>query len=170
MDFKLDHIDRKILDILQRDGAISNVQLAAKVNLSPAPCLRRVAALEAAGVIRHYAAVLDAEKVGFHLQVFVVVKLVKGGKSPSDEFHRAVAEWPEVTACYALTGDIDYLLRVQVPDLAGFNLFLNEKLLRQSGVIDTRSSIVIESIKETSALPLEDRPARKRSTGRRRRS
>ncbi len=162
-ELKLDRTDRKILDILQREGEISNVQLAARVNLSPAPCLRRVAALKAVGVIRGYVAVLDPLKLGFQLMVFVNVKLVKGGQRPSQEFHSAVANWPEVTGCYAVTGDMDYLLWVQVADLSSFNAFMNDKLLRQEGVIDVRSSIAIEAIKESSALALDASAPRRRT-------
>ncbi len=151
----IDKIDRKILTILQEEGHISNVDLAARVNLSPAPCLRRVAALEKAGYIRRYVAVLDAQKLGLQLLAFVSVKLVKGGKRPAEQFHNAVATWPEVTGCHAVTGDMDYLLRVQVPDLQRYSSFMNDKLLRQTGVIDVRSSIVIEELKETTALMLD---------------
>ena len=114
---ELDKIDLKILSVLQEEGDISNVDLAARVSLSPAPCLRRVASLQKNGYIRRYAAVLDSAKLGLNLLAFVSVKLVKGGKRPSEQFHDAVAIWPEVTACYAVTGDMDYLLRVQVADL-----------------------------------------------------
>ena len=152
---ELDRIDRNILAILQEQGNISNVDLAAQVSLSPAPCLRRVAALEKDGYIKRYVAVLDTAKLGLQLLAFVSVKLVKGGKRPSEQFHNAVATWPEVTGCYAVTGDMDYLLRVQVIDLPHYSSFMNDRLLRQSGVIDVRSSIVIEQVKETTSLSLE---------------
>lgn len=155
MAVELDRIDRRILAFLQEEGKITNVELAGRVHLSPAACLRRVAALEQAGYIRGYAARLDADKLGLQLLAFVSVKLVKGGKRPAEQFHQAVATWPEATGCYAVAGDMDYLLRVQVADLPHFNRFMNERLLRQTGVIDVRSSIVIEPIKETAALPLD---------------
>lgn len=151
----LDRIDRKLLELLQHDGSLTNVELAERVNLSPAPCLRRVAALEQAGVIRGYTALLDPRKLGYHLLAFVSVKLVKGGNRPSEQFHQVVRLWPEVTACYSVTGEMDYLLRVHVADLERYNSFMNEKLLRQTGVIDVHSSIVLEPIKETTALSLE---------------
>ncbi|TRZ54703.1 MAG: Lrp/AsnC family transcriptional regulator [Rhodocyclaceae bacterium] len=165
---KLDRTDRRILDVLQREGDISNVQLAERVNLSPAPCLRRVAALKEAGVIQRTVAMLDPLKLGFQLLVFVSVKLVKGGNRPAEEFFHAVSEWTEVLACHAVTGDMDYLLKVQVTDLQSYNRFMSDKLLRQSGVIDIRSSIAIEQLKETSALPLD--PAWPRPTVTRRKT
>jgi len=165
---KLDRTDRRILDVLQREGDISNVQLAERVNLSPAPCLRRVAALKEAGVIQRTVAMLDPLKLGFQLLVFVSVKLVKGGNRPAEEFFHAVSEWTEVLACHAVTGDMDYLLTVQVTDLQSYNRFMSDKLLRQSGVIDIRSSIAIEQLKETSALPLD--PAWPRPTVTRRKT
>ena len=148
----LDRIDRQILAILQEQGNIANVELAARVHLSPAPCLRRVAALEAAGYIRRYAAVLDPARLGLQLLAFVSVKLVKGGKRPAEQFHAAVETWAEVTGCWAVTGDMDYLLRVQVGDLPDYSRFMNDRLLRHPGVIDVRSSIAIEAVKETTAL------------------
>ncbi|MFA6313878.1 MAG: Lrp/AsnC family transcriptional regulator [Sterolibacterium sp.] len=165
---ELDRTDRRILDVLQHQGDISNVELAERVNLSPAPCLRRVAALKEAGVIQRTVAMLDPLKLGFQLLVFVSVKLVKGGNRPAEEFFHAVAEWTEVTSCHAVTGDMDYFLKVQVADLQSYNRFMSDKLLRQAGVIDVRSSIAIEQLKETTALPLD--PAWPRAAAIRRKS
>ncbi|MGE5825120.1 MAG: Lrp/AsnC family transcriptional regulator, partial [Bacteroidota bacterium] len=110
---RLDRIDRRILEQLQDDGRLSNQELAERVALSPSPCLRRVRGLERAGVIRGYAALLDALQVGLGLLAFVTVKLEKRGKMPVDQFTRAVQAWPEVIACFSMTGDMDYLMRVQ---------------------------------------------------------
>lgn len=150
----LDRTDRKILDLLQRDGRLTNAELAERVALSPSPCLRRVRALEEAGVIRQYVALVDPAQVGLGLLAYVVVKLEKRGKMPVDEFSRAVKEWPEVVACYAMTGDMDYLLRVHVEDLEHFSRFVLDRLLKQPGVIDVKSNFVLERIKDTTALPL----------------
>jgi Lrp/AsnC family leucine-responsive transcriptional regulator len=150
----LNRTDRKLLDLLQREGHLTNLELAAKVNLSPSACLRRVRALEEAGVIRGYVALLDPRKVGLGLMGFVNVKLEKRGRMPTDQFARAVKDWPEVMACHSLTGDMDYLLRVQVEDLEHFSRFVMESLLKHPGVIDVKSSFVLEEIKETTALPL----------------
>ena len=150
----LDATDRKILAELQADGRLSNQELAERVALSPSPCLRRVRALERAGVIRRYAAVLDPRQVGLGLLAYVSVKLEKRGKMPVDQFTRAVESWPEVIACYSMTGDMDYLMRVQVEDLEHYSRFVMEKLLKQPGVIDIRTNFVLERVKETTALPL----------------
>lgn len=151
---QLDRTDRAILDVLQHNGRISNVDLAEKVHLSPSPCLRRVQALEASGIIRQYVALLEPSGVGLGLLAFVSVKLEKRGKMPSQEFAKAVQGWSEVVACYSLTGDMDYLLRVNVRDLDDYSRFMMNRLLKYAGVIDTRSSIVLERIKETTAVPL----------------
>jgi Lrp/AsnC family leucine-responsive transcriptional regulator len=150
----LDRTDRRILDLLQQDGRLTNVELAAKVALSPSPCLRRVRALEEGGVIRAYVALVDPARVGLGLLAFVNVKLEKGGTLPIDDFLGAVQGWPEVVACYSMTGDTDYLLRVHVEDLEHYSRFMMNRLLKQPGVIDVRSNFVLERIKDTTALPL----------------
>lgn len=150
-----DAIDHRILDILQREGRIPNQELAERVALSPAPCLRRVRALEEAGVIRRYAALLEPRRVGLGMMSFVTVKLEKKGKMPAEEFAKAVRGWPEVVGCYAMAGESDYILQVFVEDLDHYTRFLLGRLLKQSGVVDVKSNIVLEAIKETTALPLE---------------
>ena len=151
----LDRTDRRILEQLQTDGRLSNQELAERVLLSPSPCLRRVRALERSGVIQRYAALLDPLRVGLELLAYVSVKLEKRGKMPVDQFTRAVQSWPEVITCFSMTGDMDYLMRVQVEDLAHYSRFIMDKLLKQPGVIDIRSNFVLERVKETTALPLE---------------
>ena len=151
---RLNRTDRKLLDILQRDGRLTNLEIAGRVNLSPSACLRRIRALEAAGVIRRYVALVDPRKVGLGLMAFVTVKLEKRGRMPTDTFAKAVKEWPEVLACHSLTGDMDYLLRVQVEDLDHFSRFVMDSLLKHPGVLDVKSSFVLEEVKETTALPL----------------
>lgn len=151
----LDRIDRKILEALQADGRLTNQDLAARVSLSPSPCLRRVRALEEAGVIRQYVALLEPRKVGLGLCACVTVKLEKKGKMPIDQFTRSVQAWPEVVACYSMTGDMDYLMRVQVADLDHYSRFVMDKLLKQPGVLDVKSNFVLERIKDTTEIPLE---------------
>ena len=151
----LDRTDRRILEQLQANGRLSNQELAERVALSPSPCLRRVRALERDGIIRGYAALLDPLKVGLGLLAYVTVKLEKRGKMPVDQFTRAVQSWPEVIACFSMTGDMDYLMRVQVEDLTHYSRFIMDKLLKQPGVIDIKSNFVLERVKETTALPLE---------------
>jgi Lrp/AsnC family leucine-responsive transcriptional regulator len=150
----LDRIDLRILDLLQRDGRLTNLEVADKVGLSPSPVLRRVRRLEESGVIARYVALLDPAKLGLGLSAFVTVKLDKRGRSPSDAFRDAVQGWPEVVACYAMTGDTDYLLRVQVNDLEHFSRFVMDRVLKQPGVVDVKSNFVLEKIKETTALPI----------------
>ena len=151
----LDRIDRKILQTLQADARLTNQQLAERIALSPSPCLRRVRALEEGGVIRQYVALLDPAKIGLGLLAYVTVKLEKKGKMPVEQFTRAVLAWPEVIACYSMTGDMDYLMRVQVEDLDHYSRFIMDKLLKQAGVIDIKSNFVLERVKDTTALPLD---------------
>ncbi len=154
-EIELDRIDRRILQELQRDGRLSNQALAERVALSPSPCLRRVKRLEELGVIRQYTALLDPEKVGFGLTGFIEVRLQKhagGSHSPITEFTRDVQTWPEVIQCYATTGDMDYLLRVHVRDLAHFSRFALDTLMHHPSVVDMRSSFILKEIKNTTVL------------------
>ena len=146
--------DLAILALLQKDGRLTNQELADKVSLSPSACLRRVRALEEAGVIRGYVALLDPSKISLSFVGYVNVKLEKRGRMPTDAFAKAVRDWPEVVGCHALTGDMDYLLRIHVEDLQHFSDFVMNSLLKHPGVIDVKSSFVLESIKDTPALPL----------------
>ena len=162
----LDKTDRKILAILQRDGRLSNQEVAERVNLSPSPCLRRIKHLEETGVIRQYVALLDPDKIGLGLLAYVNVRLEKhsdvpqpGGlrttsASPRSDFAASVAHWPEVVACYAMTGEMDYLLRVHVEDMEHFSRFMMETLLRHPAVLDVKSSFALQRVKDTTALPL----------------
>jgi Lrp/AsnC family transcriptional regulator, leucine-responsive regulatory protein len=152
---QLNKVDLAILAQLQADGRISNQDLAERVNLSASACLRRVRALEESGIIDRYVALLNANKLGLGLLAFASVKLEKRGKMPIDEFRRAVQSWPEVVDCYAMTGDMDYLLRVHVEDLEHFSRFVMNHLLKQPGVIDVKSSFALERVKQTTALPLK---------------
>ena len=151
----IDRIDRRILEHLQRDGRLANQELAARVSLSPSPCLRRVRSLEKQGVIREYVALLDPLKIGLGMLAYVAVKLEKKGRMPVEQFVRAVQSWPEVVACYSMTGDMDYLMRVQVEDLDHYTRFLMGRLVKQPGVIDIHSNFVLERVKDTTALSLE---------------
>lgn len=158
---KLDKTDRKILAILQAEGRLSNQELAERVNLSPSPCLRRIRQLEEAGVIRQYVALLDPEKIGLGLLAYVNVRLEKhsevpgaAGRSPRADFSASVAAWPEVVACYAMTGEMDFLLRVHVEDMEHFSHFMMDTLLKHPAVLDVKSSFALQRIKDTTALPL----------------
>ena len=150
----LDRTDLRILDVMQQHGRLSNQEIAERVSLSPSPCLRRIRRLEELGVIRGYVALLEPKKLGLGLLAYVSIKLEKRGKMPMEEFKARVQTWPEVVACYAMTGEMDYLLRVHVGDLEHFSRFVMERLLKQPGVVDVKSSFALERIKDTTALPL----------------
>ncbi|WP_134171132.1 Lrp/AsnC family transcriptional regulator [Paraburkholderia caballeronis] len=159
---EMDAIDRRILAILQENGRLSNQEIAERVNLSPSPCLRRIRRLEESGVIRGYVALLDPQKLGLGLLAFVNVRLEKrgpvapgrAGTTHADLFRAAVQTWPEVVACHAMTGDMDYLLRVQIEDMAHFSRFVQEQLLHHPSVVDVKTSFSLETFKETTALPI----------------
>ena len=151
---KLDDLDRKILEHLQADGRMSLADLAAKVGLSPSPCLRRVRNLERVGVISRYVAVLDQRAVGLPVSVFVSIKLEKQKQESLDRFAKAIARWPEVLECYLMTGPRDYWLRVVVPDLAAYERFVKQKLTRLEGIASIESSFALEQVKYTNVLPV----------------
>jgi Lrp/AsnC family transcriptional regulator, leucine-responsive regulatory protein len=151
----LDEIDRRIVAILQKDGRIANVDLAARVGLSPSPCLRRVKRLERAGIVGGYRAVLERGRVGLGLTAFVSVKIEAHANARADAFDRAVSRLPEVIACHIVAGEADYLLEVVVPDLEGYQRFLLGKLLNLPIVKEVRSNIAIQTLKAGAPLPLD---------------
>lgn len=154
MPMQLDATDIKIVTQLQNDGRMSLADLAAKVGLSPSPCLRRVRILEKAGVITRYVAVLDQRAVGLPVSVFISVKLEKQKEDLLDKFAKTIARWPEVLECYLMTGPRDYWLRVVVPDLAAYERFLKTKLTRLEGIASIESSFALEQVKYTNVLPV----------------
>ncbi|MEQ9121391.1 MAG: Lrp/AsnC family transcriptional regulator [Alphaproteobacteria bacterium] len=151
---KLDAADRRILRALQEDAGLSNVDLARRVGLSPSPCLRRVKALEEAGVIKGRTAVVDPAKVGLPVSVFLQVTLERQIEANLERFDAALARWPEVVEGYLMTGDADYLLRVVVPDLDAYHRFLMDKLTRVDGVASIRSSFALKPVKYGAGLPI----------------
>lgn len=151
---KLDRYDRAILQALQQDGRISNVQLAARVNLSESACLRRVRALEQDGLIERYVALLNQKKAGVGGTVFVHIALRREEQSELAAFEKAVQAIPEIMECYLMTGEFDYLLRVVVSDMADFERLHNEALTRLPGVARVNSSIAIRTVTKTTELPL----------------
>ena len=150
----MDAIDFRILEELQRNARIANVDLARAANLSPSPCLARVRALEASGLIDRYVTLLDAKKLGLAVSVLVQVTLEKQVESALEIFERAVRERPEVMECYLMTGDADYLLRVLVPDVPAFERFILDFLSRVPGVGNIKSSFALKQVKYQTALPL----------------
>jgi len=150
----MDAIDRRILEVLQDDCSITNVELARRVNLSPSPCLARVNALEASGVIRGYVALADPVRLGLSLNVFIQVSLEKQVEAELERFQKEMATCPEVMECYLMTGDSDYLLRVVVADMQGLELFIVNRLSRIPGVRNIRSGFALKQVKYQTALPM----------------
>ncbi len=151
---QLDKYDRSILAALQEDGRISNVQLAARVNLSESACLRRVRALEDAGYIDRYVALVNQSRVGLGGNVLVHIGLHREEQSELAAFEAAVRDIPEVMECYLMTGEFDYLLRVVVADMADFERLHKEALTRLPGVARVNSSVAIRTVQKKTELPL----------------
>ena len=152
---KLDRLDRKVLTELQRNGRISNVDLAAKVNLSESACLRRVRALEQAGLIESYVALLNQKRVGLGGTVFVHIALRREEQSDLAAFEAAIQTVPEIMECYLMTGEFDYLLRLVVSDMADFERLHNDALTRLPGVARVNSSVAIRTVRKTTVLPVQ---------------
>lgn len=147
----LDEIDRKIIDALQVEGRLPIVDLAGRVGLSPTPCQRRVKRLEEEGVITRYAALISPAAMGYGLQAIVEVTLDDHSEKTVDAFEAAIRARPEVAACYAVTGDMDFLLHVFASDLASFSDFALKALLRMPGVKGSRSSFIMQAVKSDLA-------------------
>ena len=150
----LDKTDLRILDHLQRDGSLSNVELARKIGLSPSPCLARVKALEAAGVIEKYVALANASALGLGLTVFISISLKTQSKEALADFEAHIAQHDEVMECYLMTRDSDYLLRVAVKDIQALEKFILEQLSPIPGVEKIRSSFALKQVRYKTALPL----------------
>lgn len=150
----LDSFDTKILARIQEDGRISMTDLADHVGLSPSPCARRVKRLEDEGYVDRYVALLNAKKLGVGLTVFVNIRLRSQTRDAFDKFDAEVADIPEIVGCYLLTGTYDYLLQIRVGDIEEYRDFIRERLTAIDGVIETQSSIVLEQLKVTTAIPL----------------
>ena len=147
----LDDIDKRIIAALQAEGRLPIVDLAEKVGLSPTPCQRRVKRLEEEGVILRYAALVSPAALGLSLQALVQVTLDDHSEKTVEAFEAAIRARPEVVACYAVTGDMDFLLHVLTPDLASFSDFALKELLRMPGVRGTRSSFIMQAVKSDLA-------------------
>ncbi len=151
---KLDATDLKILQELQLDGALSNIELAKRVYLSPSPCLARVRALESAGVINRYVALASAAALGLGLNVFISISLTSQSKESLAHFERSICEHDEVMECYLMTGDSDYLIRVAVADIGALEKFILEQLTPIPGIEKIRSSFALKQVRYKTALPL----------------
>ncbi|MEX0619582.1 MAG: Lrp/AsnC family transcriptional regulator [Pseudohongiellaceae bacterium] len=153
---RLDRTDYRILRHLQQNGRISNTELADAVGLSPSPCLRRVKALEQAGIIKRYAALVDAKAVGLPINIFVNVTLRSQERGSMEQFETSIARYREVMECYLMTGSFDYILRVVVPDLDSYERFLADRLTRTPGVANIQSSFTLKQVVYKTELPLDD--------------
>ena len=151
---KLDTIDLRILRELQQDGSLTNAALAQRINLSPSPCLARVRALEASGVIDRYVAIASAQALGLGLNVFISISLKEQSKAALAAFESRVSEHDEVMECYLMTGDSDYLIRVVVADIQALEKFILEQLSPIPGIEKIRSSFALKQVRYKTALPL----------------
>jgi len=152
---KMDHIDVKILSILQADGKTTNVSLAKQVHLSTTPCLERVKALENEGFITGYSAKLSPAHLGLGLVVFIWVLLDRTTEDAFEKFKEAVLQIKEIQECHMVTGGFDYFLKVRVTDMTAYRNFLGHVLSHISGIKQTHSYPVMEEIKESSQLTLD---------------
>jgi Lrp/AsnC family leucine-responsive transcriptional regulator len=150
----LDAIDRRILSLLQRDGRISNADLAVKVHLSPSACHRRVQRLEEVGVISGYVALLNARKLRRQTTVFVEITLSGQADEVLDAFERAVSEIPDVLECHLMAGTADYLLKIVVEDTDDFARIHRQHLARLPGVAQMHSSFALRTVFRTTAIPV----------------
>jgi Lrp/AsnC family leucine-responsive transcriptional regulator len=151
----LDRTDRRILDELQKDGAISNLDLADKVGLSPSPCSRRVKALQESGIIQKTVAVLDQKALGLDMVAMISISMDRHTPERFENFETLVSNFSEVLECYLITGSsADYLLKVIVKDMEGYQQFLLGKLTRIEGVSGVHSSFVMRKVVDSSRLPM----------------
>ena len=151
---ELDRIDRRILEVLQRRGRISNAELSDEANLSPSACHRRVQRLERAGIIRDYVALLDPRKMGRPTTVFVEITLSGQADEVLDAFEREVAKIPDVLECHLMAGTADYLLKVVALDTEDFARIHRRSLARLPGVAQMHSSFALRTVRQTTALPV----------------
>jgi DNA-binding Lrp family transcriptional regulator len=151
---RLDSIDWAILRELQSDGSITNVELARRVGLSAPPCLRRVRALEEAGIIKSYRALLDPKALGFEIVCFAMVQLAAQGKSELAAFENRVREWAIVRECWTLSGDVDFILKCVAPNLTAFQGFVSD-LTALDNVRNVRTALTLNVVKDEPLVPIE---------------
>lgn len=152
---QLDRLDRKILQELQRDGSITNLELAEKIGLSPSPCARRVRQLQESGIIKHRVTLLDASKLQLKLIALIQISMDRHTPDRFDIFEKKVRTFPEVTECLLITGQsADYQLKVVVPDMEYYQEFLLNKITKIEGVTDVHSSFILREVLSTTELPL----------------
>ncbi len=151
---RLDRIDRRILRDLQDDGRMTNVDLAKRAGISAPPCLRRVRALEEAGLIKGYHATVDAKELGFGVTVFAQVGLGSQAEADLEKFEALVTSWPEVRECHMLAGETDFLLKIVAKDWDAYQQFLTTKLTTAPNVSQVKSALAIRSAKQLPGVPI----------------
>jgi Lrp/AsnC family leucine-responsive transcriptional regulator len=152
----LDRFDQRILEVLQREGRISNQELAERIGLSPSPCLRRGRALEESGLITGYRAVLDARKLGLTLMALVHISMDRHTPERFENFEKKIKELPEVLECLLITGqEADYQLKVRVRDMDAYQALLLNRITRIGGVSGVHSSFVMRSVVDRTVLPVD---------------
>jgi Lrp/AsnC family transcriptional regulator len=149
----MDKLDRRILDLLQKNGALTAADVAEKIGLSKVPCWRRIKRLQETGVIRQTVAILDAKALNVGTTVFVMMRTANHSAAWFDKFVKAVRDIPEVTEIYRMSGEVDYLMRIVVPDIDGYDV-VYKKLIAAIDFLDVSASFALETIKSTTALPL----------------
>ena len=150
----MDKIDREIIRQLQKDGRLTNQELSERINLSPSPCLRRVKNLERQAVIVGYTALVDQEKYGLGLDVFVQIKLEKSTEELIEIFETAIDEIDEILECYLITGTSDYLLHIVSQNLKSYEIFMREKLTKIPGIATVETSISFGTVKKKHSFPM----------------
>jgi len=153
---KFDKFDKIILSVLQRQGRVTNQNLAKQANLSTAPCWRRVDKLESRGIINRYVALVDREKLGLSVMVYIHISLNDHHSETLNVFDRFVEQSDAILECYSVSGEYDYLIRVVATDVKALEFFLMEKLLKLEAVRSANTSFVLKQKKYTTALPIED--------------
>ena len=151
----IDELDRSILAILQEEGRITNVELASRVGLTAPPCLRRMRALEEAGVIKGYHAELDPGALGYGIMVFALVSLRSQAEDDLRAFEAHVATLPQVRECHMLNGEIDFILKIVAHDLQGFQSFLTSHLTPAPNVASVKTSLTIRTSKDLAGIPID---------------
>jgi Lrp/AsnC family transcriptional regulator len=151
---RIDHTDRKILELLQTHTGITAASIGDRIGLSQSACWRRIQSMRDSGIIRDQPVILDREKVGLNTMVFAHVKLTSHGRSNLAAFAEAVSSFPEVLDCYVVLGNVDFLLRIVTEDIKAYEQFFFEKLSQMPGIQEVNSSMVMSDIKHTTALPI----------------
>lgn len=151
----LDRIDKSILTEIQKDGRISNIELSRRIGLSATPCLERVKRLEKENYIVGYTALINPEKVGAALLVFVEITLSRTSPDVFEEFAQAVQSLDAIQECHLVSGNFDFLLKTRVADMSDYRALLGDTLLRLPSVSESRTYVVMEEVKQTSFLPIK---------------